>query len=134
MSTFRIHIRPRGGLNNPKVSFAYCIDNGVLGVGWPTYLDKAAATWEEYKAEASKHHNDLRQVSYLKNHVKKDDLIWTRSAAGEYHLAKVSAEWEYLTSARALDADIVNVVRCEILKVPNIDAVPGKVVACFRPT
>ncbi|MCB1130029.1 MAG: hypothetical protein KDN05_02805 [Verrucomicrobiae bacterium] len=133
MSTFRIHIRPSGGLGNPGISFAYCLDEGVLGVGWPTYLDKGASTWEEYEAEASAHHDDLSRVRYLKENVRKGHLIWTRCAAGEYYLAKVLSEWEYLTSAKALDADIVNVVRCKILKVPRIDAVPGKVVACFRP-
>ena len=131
MITFRIHIRP-GGLNNPKLSFAYCIEQGLLGVGWPTYLDQGAASWEEYEAEASKHHNNLNQVRYLKNKVKKNDLIWTRNTEGEYYLARVTSEWEYLTNSEALDADIVNIVRCEILKVPKIDQVPGKVVACFR--
>lgn len=134
MSTFRIHIRPSGGLGDPQVSFGYCLENEVLGVGWPTYLDKGASTWEEYETQASEHHDDLSRVRYLRDHVRKDDLIWTRCAAGEYYLAKVVSEWEYLTNAEALDADIVNVVRCEIFKVPGIDAVPGKVVACFRPT
>lgn len=134
MSTFRIHIRPGGGLGDPHVSFSYCLQEKVLGVGWPTYLDQGAATWQEYETEASEHHEDLSRVRYLKDNVRKDDLLWTRCAAGGYYLAKVISEWEYLTSARALEADIVNVVRCEILKVPSIDAVPGKVVACFRPT
>jgi len=134
MSTFRIHIRPGGGLGDAEVSFSYCLEKQVLGVGWPTYLEKGASSWEEYESEASKHHDDLSRVRYLKNNVKTDDLIWTRCAAGGYYLAKVTSEWEYLTSDQALDADIVNVVRCDILKIPRIDAVPGKVVACFRPT
>lgn len=133
MSTFRLHIRPGGGLGSSEVSFAYCLAQQVLGVGWPTYLDTACDSWEEYEQEASKHHDDLSRVRYLRNEVKKDDLIWTRDAYGEYYLARVVSEWEYLTSDAALDADIVNVVRCEILKVQGIDSVPGKIVACFRP-
>lgn len=134
MTVFRLHIRPGGGLADPEFSFAYCLQERVLGVGWQTYSDKAISTWEEYEAEASQRHDDLSRVRYLKNYVRKDDLIWTRCPSGHYHLAKVASEWEYFTNDRAKDADIVNVVRCEILKVPAIDAVPGKVVACFRPT
>lgn len=134
MTVFRLHIRPGGGLANSEFSFAYCLQEQVLGVGWQTYSDKVISTWEEYETEASQHHDDLSRVRYLKNYVKKDDLIWTRCTSGHYYLAKVASEWEYLTSKQAEDADIVNVVRCEILRVPGIDAVPGKVVACFRPT
>lgn len=133
MTVFRIHIRPGGGLADSDFSFHYCLDEQVLGVGWPTYSDKAISTWDEYETEASQHHDDLSRVRYLKNYVKKDDLIWTRCTSGHYYLAKVASEWEYFSNDRAKDADIVNVVRCEILKVAKIDAVPGKVVACFRP-
>lgn len=134
MTIFRLHIRPGGGLADPEFSFAYCLEEQVLGVGWQTYSDKLISTWEEYETEASLHHDDLSRVRYLKNYVKKDDLVWTRCMSGHYYLAKVASEWEYFTNDRAKDADIVNVVRCKILKVPAIDAVPGKVVACFRPT
>lgn len=134
MTVYRIHIRPGGGLADSDFSFSYCLDQQVLGVGWQTYSDREISTWEEYETEANQHHDDLSRVRYVKNYVKKDDLIWTRCPEGHYYLAKVISEWEYLTNDRAKDADIVNVVRCEILKVPLIDAVPGKVVACFRPT
>lgn len=134
MTVFRIHIRPGGGLADSDFSFAYCLEEQVLGVGWQTYSDKVISTWEEYEAEANEHHDDLSRVRYLKNYVKKDDLIWTRCTSGHYYLAKVTSEWEYFTNDRAKDADIVNVIRCEILKAPSIDSVPGKVVACFRPT
>jgi hypothetical protein len=134
MNVFRLHIRPGGGLADSEFSFAYCLEAQVLGIGWQTYSDKVISIWEEYEAEASQHHPDLSRVLYLKNHLKKDDLIWTRSPSGHYYLAKAASEWEYFTNDRAKDADIVNVVRCEILKVPSIDSVPGKVVACFRPT
>lgn len=134
MTVFRIHIRPGGGLADFDFSFSYCLDQQVLGVGWQTYSDRVITTWEEYESEANQHHDDLSRIHYLKSYVKKDDLIWTRCPSGHYYLAKVASEWEYLTNDRAKDADIVNVVRCEILKVPVIDAVPGKVVACFRPT
>jgi hypothetical protein len=132
MNVYRLHIRPQGGLANPEVSFAYCLQAQVLGVGWQTYSDKPISSWADYETEASRHHPDLSRVRYLKDRVKPDDLLWTRCPAGNYHLARVASEWEYLTSQQAQDADIVNVVRCQILKVPAVDDVPGKIVACFR--
>jgi hypothetical protein len=135
MNIFRIHIRPDGGLSDSAFSFAYCLDEQVLGVGWQTYTEKVISNWQDYEAEAGAEHGlgELSRVRYLKNYVKKDDLIWTRCPSGHYFLAKVDSEWEYYTNDRAKDADIVNVVRCRILRVPSIDDVPGKIVACFRP-
>lgn len=63
-----------------------------------------------------------------------DHPILRATSIGGYYLARVLSGWEYLTSKEAEDADIVNVVRCRILAVPRIDLVPGKVVACFRPS
>ncbi|WP_170267067.1 hypothetical protein [Brevifollis gellanilyticus] len=135
MYVFRLHIRPKGGLANPSVSFAYCLREQVLGVGWQTYSDKVINSWADYEAEASKVHEpgELSRVRYFHKWVKADDLIWTRCPAGHYYLAKVNSGWLYLTSPQAEDADIVNVVRCDIRQVGAIDKVPGKVVACFRP-
>ena len=134
MTVFRLHIRPGGGLANPVVSFAYCLQEQVLGVGWQTCSERVITIWDEYEEEALKEHDDLSRVRYLKDNVQKGDLIWTRCPAGGYYLAKVLSEWEYYTNKQARDADIVNVVRCQILKVLHVDAVPGKVVACFRAT
>lgn len=136
MTVYRIHIRPKGGLANPKVSFAYCLKEGVLGLGWQTETQNSDASWEEYEAEAITIHGDkeLSRVRYLKNHVKKSDLVWTRDTKGNYYLGKVESEWEYYSNSEAQDADIVNIVRCELIKVQSVDDVPGKVVACFRPS
>jgi hypothetical protein len=48
-------------------------------------------------------------------------------------LARATSGWEYWSSPEAeeKDIDIANVFRCDIRPVP-IDAVPGKVIACFR--
>ncbi len=147
MNVFRLHVRPTGGLANPAASFAYCLREGVLGVGWqvrPT--DESSLTWERYLALAGQEHgaDRLSRVRYLHDNVKPDDLIWTRDTNGRYYLAKVDKPrapsdpadlaWEYCDTADGRNADIVNVVRCRILPVPLADDVPGKVVACFRPS
>ena len=135
MTVYRIHIRPKGGLGDPKFSFSYCLKEKVLGLGWQTDSQISGVSWEEYEEEAIKIHgsSDLSRVRYLKNNVKKQDLIWTRDTEGNYYLAKVISDWEYYTNTEASDADITNIVRCNILKVTSVDDVPGKIVACFRP-
>lgn len=136
MTVFRIHIRPRGGLADHPLSFDYCLKEKILGVGWQIETQNNSVTWKEYETEALKIYGSskLSRVRYLKNNVKKDDLIWTRDTKGHYYLAKVNTEWEYYANNEAKNADIVNVVRCDIFEVPSVDDVPGKVVACFRPS
>lgn len=134
MNVYRIHIRPKGGKGNVKNSFSYCLDENVLGLGWQIDNPKENLSWEDYESEAKKKHGNISRVKYIKNRLRKDDLIWTRDQNGEYYLAKVKSPWEYYSNARAIDSDITNIVRCEILKVPSIDDVPGKVIACFRPS
>lgn len=136
MSVYRIHIRPKGGLTNPKVSFSYCLKESVLGLGWQTKTQKNGSSWAEYESEASGIYGsgELSRVRYLKNNIKQGDLVWTRDTEGNYYIGKVKSEWEYFSNKDAQDADIVNIIRCDLHKIPSIDDVPGKVVACFRPS
>jgi len=135
MTVFRIHTRPKGGLGNAKVSFSYCVNANVLGLGWQTESQNNDVTWDEYKKEAIEIYGEkeLSRVKYLKNNVRKDDLIWTRDSKGNYYLGKVDSGWEYFSNEDAQNADIVNIVRCNLKQIPSIDDVPGKVIACFRP-
>ena len=135
MYLFRIHIRPQGGTADMATTFDYCLKNGVLGVGWRTSSQRNTKDWNEYFTEASQTHDNLQQCKYIKKWVSEGDLVWTRDAAGQYYLCQVISGWEYWASPEAidLDIDIANIFRCEIRPVP-IDAVPGKVIACFRAT
>lgn len=134
MYLFRVHIRPQGGTADSKESFAYCLKEQLLGVGWRTESNQNTTVWEEYLSEATLIHNDLNVCKYIKKWVSPNDLVWTRDTEGNYYLAKVLSGWEYWISqeAKEKDIDIANIFRCEIKKV-DIDDVPGKVVACFRP-
>lgn len=134
MTVFRIHIRP-GGTNDHSLSVEYCLREKVLGLGWQIESQNNNVSWDEYEKEANKQHeNDLSRVRYLKNNIRKNDLIWTRDTKGHYYLAKVESEWEYFSNYEAQKVDIVNIVRCDIKKVESVDDVPGKVIACFRPS
>ncbi|MGH9446047.1 MAG: hypothetical protein ACRD3O_10000, partial [Terriglobia bacterium] len=62
------------------------------------------------------------------------DLVWFRSLEGRYYLAEITSPWQYAyNDAAAIAADIVNLRRARIIEVGLADAVPGKVIACFRP-
>ncbi len=134
MSVFRIHIRPSGGVGDPRISFEYCLQHGVLGMGWGLPEAEPALNWDEYYEAAVAHYGraDLANVRYLHDDVQTDDLIWTRDTAGIYYLARVVDTWRYVANDQAVEADIVNVVSCQIHRL-QVDEVPGKVVACFRP-
>jgi hypothetical protein len=135
MYLFRIHVRPQGGTASRERTFAYCIENNLLGVGWRTESQCNTKDWDEYYNEASKLHENLQVCKYMKKWVSAGDLVWTRDPAGQYYIAQVTSGWEYWASEEAKidDIDLANIFRCNLQKVA-IDAVPGKVIACFRPT
>ena len=133
MYLFRIHTRPGGGSADMKETFDYCLNKGLLGVGWRTETNKNTTDWGQYYAEASKTHENLNICKYIKKWVNSDDLVWTRDINGEYYLAKVISGWEYFIYQEAIDKDIdiANIFRVVFKKI-DIEQVPGKVVACFR--
>ena len=134
MAVYRIHIRPRGGANNPAISFQYCLEHNVLGMGWavpgPVHL-----TWNQYVAAATNHYGPggFQGPCYMHDNIQVNDLIWTRDTMGCYYLGRVVGPWEYLATAEARQADIVNICHCELDDDPvAADDVPGRVVASFR--
>ena len=131
---FRIHIRPRGGSDDMPATFQYCLDNGLLGVGWRVD-DELIETrdWDEYEPLATQIYGEsLQQPRYIRHNVEPGDLVWTRDPNARYYLARVTSGWEYWTSPRGRerDIDIANVFRCDFRAVP-LDAVPGTVVSGF---
>ena len=116
-----------------RTTFDYCLRNGLLGVGWRTNSQRNTKNWDEYFNEASQIHSNLQICTYIQKWVSEGNLVWTRDAEGQYYLARVTSGWEYWTSPKAndLDIDVANIFRCVFQSV-DIDAVPGKIVACFR--
>jgi len=133
MYLYRIHIRPQGGEANIQTTFNYCLSNGLLGVGWRTETNRNTKVWDEYFDEASKLHNNLQNCAYIHKRIKEGDLVWTRDGQAQYYIARVKSGWEYWQSQEAVDfdIDIANIFRCDFQRVVK-DAVPGKVIACFR--
>ena len=133
-TVYRIHIRPKVGANKQRKAFKYCLNHGVLGMGWAV-AGRSRLSWDDYIAAAEQkyEYKEVQPVRYLHREVKENDLIWTRDTAGNYYLGRVVSPWKYRATEEALQADIVNICCCELVSV-DIDDVPGKVVACFRPS
>ncbi len=134
MSVFRLHVRPGGGFASMADTFAYCLKQGILGVGWLVDEIQETADWDTFYKVAVNIHKDLKTCAYIRERVQKDDLVWTRDTQGNYYLARVLSGWEYFTTNESKDSgiDIGNIFRVTFERL-TIDEVPGKVVACFRP-
>lgn len=124
-----------GGTDDMFATFRYCLDNGILGVGWR--VDGLANTdiWEVYEQVALPAHGsrkELQQPRYIYEKVEPGDLVWTRDPDGRYYLARVTAGWNYWTTpeGQEMNIDIANVFRCDFCEVA-LDAVPGRVVSSF---
>lgn len=134
MYVFRLHVRPGGGSASMADTFAYCLREGILGVGWRTASNTNTTDWDTYFNEATVQYGKVNVCSYIKRWVGPGDLVWTRDTQGNYYIARVQSGWEYFTTpeARQQNIDIGNVFRVAFERL-NVDEVPGKVVASFRP-
>ncbi|GIU77307.1 MAG: hypothetical protein KatS3mg005_0545 [Bryobacteraceae bacterium] len=143
VSVYRLHLAP-----DPRkrvFSFVYCLEAWVLGMGRQVSAPPGSRLKsDDYQRLAAERGKRVpSQVQYLHDYVKPGDLIWTRDPGGCYDLARVfpprppdtqdGSAWEYLDTPPGREADVVNVVRCNILPVRQPDDVPGKVIACLGP-
>ena len=55
-----------GGTASMPDTFAYCLANGLLGVGWRVDALETTKSWDEFYAEASAVHEDLNTLSVHK--------------------------------------------------------------------
>ncbi len=133
MDIWRIHLKSDAKNNiNPR---NYCLENGLVGVGWKIEHNNEPVTWESYFEKGQNDYGDsswCTALDTLKNRIQINDLIWTRDLSGNYFLGRISSEWFYDTSQSAINADIVNVRNCDWFKIGTIEAVAGKVINSFR--
>ncbi|BBK31889.1 hypothetical protein STHU_25230 [Allostella humosa] len=89
-----------------------------------------------YKAAAEKFYDGTSPWSSVRvfgEEAAVGDLVWFRNTKGYYYLAEITGPWNYYYSGIHISTDIVNYRTARILKVGLVDAVPGKVISCFRP-
>ncbi|WP_148360589.1 hypothetical protein [Acidisphaera rubrifaciens] len=108
-------------------------------MGWPVpdELLKRSGDLEWFKEAAARQYGEnesWHSVWTFAEMPDTGDLVWFRDTQGRYYLAEILGPWEYAYEDRAaIDADIVNFRPARIIDVGIADAVPGKIIACFRP-
>jgi hypothetical protein len=136
-SLWRLHIRPKGGDDDARMSTSFCLQKGIIGMGWPvsdTGVERSTDfAW--YKAAAEKEYEGTTSWSSVRAFAEAEigDLVWFRDLDGHYYIAELTHAWEYCYQGDHIPADIVNFRHARIVKAGLADAVPGNVIACFRP-
>jgi hypothetical protein len=134
---WRIHIRPGGGEVDTALSYALCLKEGVIGVGWQVEADGPLSLEEYLKLCADAYSESSWQSAKtavgLLEQMSCGDLVWMRSPQGVYHLATVEGQWEYRARPEYQEVDVVNIRPVRIVEVGVSIHVPGKVIACFIP-
>ena len=137
---WRLHIRPGGGRANPAFSVAHCLDRSIIGMGWgvPNEPTKQSTDMEWYKTAAIRAYGEDRSWYSVWTFAEQPaigDLVWFRNTEGRFYMAEILSPWRYqYEDTAAIDADIVNFREARIMEVGVADAVPGKIIACFRPS
>lgn len=133
MNIWRINLKSAG--NDPDY---FCIDNNLLGVGWPVDGGYTGMDWNKYYDLGNKQYRSKGDkgwwpaVNAMHNRMNINDFCWTRDRNGIYYLGRISGDWEYCEADEYKQADIVNFRPCDWISVGGVDAVPGKVLNSFR--
>lgn len=129
MTIWRVHLRPDANNVNPV---DVCLQQQVVGIGWR--VPTRPANRDEYWLLGEKEYGDIgwsKAANAIGWRMAVGDLVWVRDFYGAYYLGRVSGEWEYRDNPENIQADIINVRPCKLLRVGT--NVAGKIVNCFRP-
>ena len=135
MNIWRIHLKADAIATVDPNEF--CIRVGVVGVGWPIDISGISMPLarELYMQKAKNDYNNAINWRIALNamiyRIKLDDLIWTRNKNGEYFIGRILSDWYYETKKDNIDADTMNIRKCEWYNVGN--NVPIEVVNCLKP-
>ena len=89
---WRIHLL----MDDPAIdAHAFCLQKGILGIGWAVESDLKNLSWNEYeKLAVSKYQKGMKgwraAANAINNRMKIDDLCWSRSKHGIYYLGRVT--------------------------------------------
>lgn len=134
---WRLHIRPYGGDADHALALSHCLERSVVGMGWSLPNEPVTESddfgWYEEAAVRQYPGNSWFSVRTFAE-AAMGDLVWFRNLEGRYYLAELTGRWRYCyREPWGIAADIVNYRPARIVEVGLADAVPGKVISCFRP-
>ena len=129
----RLHLRPKGGVDDPKMAVDLCRARSVLGMGWS--VDAAPGeniSWTDYAKRSKAKYGYLDgNVRRWKEDVKIGDLVWTRTTNAEYLLARITGKWRYESADEFKAVGMDNIRAVKFVPVGNESNVPGRVVNSF---
>ena len=133
-NVWRVHLRAEG-----ENQAEFCLNNGIVGVGWQVEGGHDYMGWEEYCALGKVQYHEAGKkgwwlaVNAIHNGMNIGDLCWVRDTRPQYYLGRISGNWSYRCTHEHVQADTVNVRVCNWHRHPvRDDDIPGKVIACFR--
>jgi hypothetical protein len=121
-------------------SNAFCIENDVVGFGWPVEPDEDLLEWEiyaqrgreKYRTHSGSGADWWNAVSSLKNRMVTGDLCWARNPSGKYYLGRVLGVWQYRSTEGYREAGVVNTRYCQWFEAGDAFEVPGSILNAFR--
>ena len=130
---WRLNINPDAKKDiDPK---KFCFDEGILGLGWPVeWNGDTRMTRVKYWELGERKYGDGRwkaAANAICYRMAENDLCWTRDNDAQYYIGRITSDWEYCSGKDYLDADVVNVRKCEWYRTGGIDSVPGRVSNSF---
>jgi len=135
MNLWRINIKTKAVGVDPRM---FCFDNSILGIGWRVSDQQEVLSWDQYVEKGRVRYESKRgwrpAVDAIHHRMKENDLCWSRDASGVYYLGRISGGWQYCSSAKHLQADVLNIRPCQWVRIGTVDAVPGRVVNSFVPS
>jgi hypothetical protein len=119
-------------------SSTFCIENDVVGFGFPVEPAEDLMAWEIYYRRGLEiyHHKGNAEwrpsIHALKKRMVVGDLCWARHASGKYYLGRVMGGWEYRTFIPNKQAGVVNTRFCDWLEAGDAFNVPNAILNSFR--
>ena len=115
----------------------FCIQNQILGVGWPVNQEAPLDMDTYYNLGEEMYYQNgdngwWPAINAIQYRMEINDLCWTRDRDGNYYIGRIYGEWEYRSEPEYIEADVVNIRPCKWFETGGVDSVPGKVLNSFR--
>lgn len=138
MNVWKLNIKTAA--NADKDPKQFCLDRGIMGIGWAVWTERDTLTKKQYLKAARTHYckggkKFPAAINAMVNRVKIGDLVWLRDNRNEFWLGRVISGWRYQSRIGTDDEydqnDIHNIRDVEWHKVGQVDAVPWGIVKQF---
>jgi hypothetical protein len=123
--------------NEPDPS-TFCIENDVVGFGFPVDPAEDLLAWDVYYRRGLEvyHNKGIAEwqpaVDAIRKRMSIGDLCWARHKSGKYYLGRVMGTWEYRNAPPNLQAGVVNTRFCDWQEAGDAFNVPNAILNSFR--